>query len=139
MQQYSYSIFMIFIQSESHERRIFLATEVTVKNNIDKIKTNWQYNWDYTIMCYICVYYIILYYYPVCNNWFCLFYSLSVVLSFTDSEDKSPQATLDHQAESSRANQSQTIEVTDNDEEPIGDRWDEEEDWGSLEVGFYPL
>ncbi|XP_053180186.1 N-terminal kinase-like protein [Scomber japonicus] len=53
--------------------------------------------------------------------------------SVPDSEDKTPQATLDHQAESSRANQSQTIEVTDNDEEPIGDRWDEEEDWGSLE------
>ncbi|CAK6964574.1 N-terminal kinase-like protein [Scomber scombrus] len=53
--------------------------------------------------------------------------------SVPDSEDKTPQDALDHQAESSRAIQSQTLEVTDNDEEPIGDRWDEEEDWGSLE------
>ncbi|KAM9357381.1 N-terminal kinase-like protein [Symphorus nematophorus] len=49
------------------------------------------------------------------------------------SEDKTPQASLTHHAASSRANQSQTLEVTDNDDEPIGDRWDEEEDWGSLE------
>eukprot|EP00064_Thunnus_orientalis_P009858 superscaffoldBa00001277_g9884 len=50
-----------------------------------------------------------------------------------DSEDKTPQASLTHHAASSRANQSQTPEVTDNDDEPIGDRWDDEEDWGSLE------
>ncbi|KAM3612400.1 uncharacterized protein V6R79_008043 [Siganus canaliculatus] len=49
------------------------------------------------------------------------------------SEDKTPQASLTHHAASSRANQSQTAEVTDNDDEPVGDRWDEEEDWGSLE------
>lgn len=56
-------------------------------------------------------------------------------LSITDSEDKTPQASVTHHAASSRANQSHT--VTDNDDEPIGDRWDEEEDWGSLEVGFH--
>ncbi|XP_070693538.1 N-terminal kinase-like protein [Pempheris klunzingeri] len=49
-----------------------------------------------------------------------------------DSEAKTPQASLTHHAASSRANQSQTVEVTDNDDQPIGDRWDEE-DWGSLE------
>uniref|UniRef100_A0A3Q1GC18 N-terminal kinase-like protein n=1 Tax=Acanthochromis polyacanthus TaxID=80966 RepID=A0A3Q1GC18_9TELE len=49
------------------------------------------------------------------------------------SEDKAPQASLPHHAASSRANQSQTLEVTDNDDEPTGDRWDDEEDWGSLE------
>ncbi|XP_058506329.1 N-terminal kinase-like protein [Solea solea] len=48
-------------------------------------------------------------------------------------EDKTPQASLSHQSAPSRANQSQSLEVTDNDDEPIGDRWDEEEDWGSLE------
>lgn len=59
-----------------------------------------------------------------------------VFVSITDSEDKTPQPSLTHHAASSRANQSQT-EVTDNEDEPIGDRWDEEEDWGSLEVGLY--
>ncbi|KAM4554974.1 N-terminal kinase-like protein [Odontesthes bonariensis] len=48
------------------------------------------------------------------------------------SEDKAPQASLTPHAASGCANQSQTVEVTDNDE-PVGDRWDEEEDWGSLE------
>uniref|UniRef100_A0A3Q1CQ21 N-terminal kinase-like protein n=1 Tax=Amphiprion ocellaris TaxID=80972 RepID=A0A3Q1CQ21_AMPOC len=51
------------------------------------------------------------------------------------SEDKAPQASLPHHAASSRANQSQTLGVTDNDDEPTGERWDDEEDWGSLEVG----
>uniref|UniRef100_A0A668A8C1 N-terminal kinase-like protein n=1 Tax=Myripristis murdjan TaxID=586833 RepID=A0A668A8C1_9TELE len=51
----------------------------------------------------------------------------------TSSEAKTPQASLTHLAASSRANQSQTLEVADNDDEPIGDRWDDEEDWGSLE------
>lgn len=41
---------------------------------------------------------------------------------------------MTHHAASSRANQPQTHEATDNDDEPIGDRWDDEEDWGSLEV-----
>nr|XP_046262977.1 N-terminal kinase-like protein [Scatophagus argus] len=49
------------------------------------------------------------------------------------SEDKTPQPSLTHQAASTRANQSQALDVTDNDDEPVGDRWDEEEDWGSLE------
>ncbi|XP_072251685.1 N-terminal kinase-like protein [Leuresthes tenuis] len=48
------------------------------------------------------------------------------------SEDKAPQASLTPHATSGHANQSQTVEVTDNDE-PVGDRWDDEEDWGSLE------
>lgn len=50
-----------------------------------------------------------------------------------DSEHKTPQATVTRHPPSSCANQSQSLEVTDNDDEPIGDRWDEEEDWGSLE------
>ncbi len=54
--------------------------------------------------------------------------------SVAGSEDKTPQASLTHHDASRRANQSQTLEVTDNDDEPIGDRWEEEEDWGSLEV-----
>uniref|UniRef100_A0A3Q3JMC9 N-terminal kinase-like protein n=1 Tax=Monopterus albus TaxID=43700 RepID=A0A3Q3JMC9_MONAL len=49
------------------------------------------------------------------------------------SEDKTPQASLTHHGASSRANPSQPLEVTDNDDEPVGDRWDDEEDWGSLE------
>ncbi|XP_034454191.1 N-terminal kinase-like protein [Hippoglossus hippoglossus] len=49
-------------------------------------------------------------------------------------DDKTPQVSLSHHAASSHANQSQTVEVTDKDDEPIGERWDEEEeDWGSLE------
>ena len=56
-----------------------------------------------------------------------------LLLLFSGSEDKAPQASLTHHAASGHANQSQTVEVTDNDE-PVGDRWDEEEDWGSLEV-----
>lgn len=44
---------------------------------------------------------------------------------------------MSHHAASSRANQSQSLEVTDNADEPIGDRWDDEEDWGSLEVRFH--
>lgn len=57
--------------------------------------------------------------------------------SGTGSEEKPPQTSLTHHAASSRANPSQPLEVTDNDDEPIGDRWDEDEDWGSLEVGCY--
>ncbi|XP_061581572.1 N-terminal kinase-like protein [Cololabis saira] len=49
------------------------------------------------------------------------------------SEDRTEQPSLTHHAASSRSKQSHTLEVTDNDEEPNGDRWDEEEDWGSLE------
>uniref|UniRef100_A0A8C9ZR54 N-terminal kinase-like protein n=1 Tax=Sander lucioperca TaxID=283035 RepID=A0A8C9ZR54_SANLU len=49
--------------------------------------------------------------------------------------DKTPQASVTRHAATSGANQSQTHEVTSNNDEPIGDRWDEEEDWGSLEVG----
>lgn len=60
-----------------------------------------------------------------------------VFISITGSEDKTQQDSLTHHAASHRANQSQTLEVTDNDDEPIGDRWDEEEDWGSLEVRFH--
>ncbi|CAI5652401.1 unnamed protein product [Oreochromis niloticus] len=51
----------------------------------------------------------------------------------TGSQDKNQQASLTHHGDSSRANQSQTLEVRDNDDEPVGDRWDDEEDWGSLE------
>ncbi|KAK9518178.1 hypothetical protein VZT92_023491 [Zoarces viviparus] len=50
------------------------------------------------------------------------------------SEERTPEAPVTDHAASSHANQSQTHELTVNDEEPIGDRWDEEEDWGSLEA-----
>lgn len=53
----------------------------------------------------------------------------------TGSEEKTPQASVTHHAASSHTSQSQSADMTDNDEEPIGDRWDEDEDWGSLEVG----
>lgn len=58
-------------------------------------------------------------------------------LFLSGDENKTPQAPLTHHAASSRANKSQALEVTDNDDEPIGDRWDDEEDWGRLEVGFH--
>lgn len=51
------------------------------------------------------------------------------------SEEKTPKASTPHHAASSHAKQSPSLEVTDNDEEPVGDRWDDDEDWGSLEVG----
>lgn len=44
-----------------------------------------------------------------------------------------------HHTASSHAKQSPSLAVTDNDEEPIGDRWDDDEDWGSLEVGFIEI
>ncbi|XP_004073266.1 N-terminal kinase-like protein [Oryzias latipes] len=47
------------------------------------------------------------------------------------SEDKSPEPSEAPPAASTHA--SRTIEVTDDKEEPVGDRWDDEEDWGSLE------
>lgn len=46
-------------------------------------------------------------------------------------EDKTHQA-----ASSSRTDQSDTLEVAENDNETAGDRWDDEEDWGSLDVGL---
>ncbi|XP_060904251.1 N-terminal kinase-like protein isoform X2 [Labrus mixtus] len=48
------------------------------------------------------------------------------------SEEKTPQTSAAHNAASSGADQSQALELTDNDGEPKGERW-EEEDWGSLE------
>lgn len=59
----------------------------------------------------------------------------NVFLSISGSQEKAQQASQSHIAASSRANQSQSLEVRDNNDEPVGDRWDEEEDWGSLEVG----
>lgn len=52
----------------------------------------------------------------------------TMILSFSGAEDKTQQ--------SDSANQSEPPEATDNNDEQIGDRWDEEEeeDWGSLEV-----
>lgn len=50
------------------------------------------------------------------------------------AEDKTPQIPLTHHAASGGASQSQiTLKGTDNDDEPIGERWEDEEDWGSLE------
>ncbi|KAM9849477.1 N-terminal kinase-like protein isoform 2-T2 [Aulostomus maculatus] len=48
------------------------------------------------------------------------------------SEDKSPHD-LTHHAATGGAELPQTLEVTNNNEEQAGDRWDDEEDWGSLE------
>lgn len=48
-------------------------------------------------------------------------------------EDKTAQASLTHHAASSGASQSQTLEGTDIEDEPVGERWEDEEDWGSLE------
>lgn len=62
---------------------------------------------------------------------------ISDFMSFTGSGDKTPQVSLTPHAASSRAKQSQPLEATDNDDEPIGDRWDDDEDWGSLEVGVH--
>ncbi|XP_043982909.1 N-terminal kinase-like protein isoform X1 [Gambusia affinis] len=50
-----------------------------------------------------------------------------------DAEDKTQQSSLSHRGASDRTNQSPTPGATDNDEEQIGDRCDDEEDWGSLE------
>lgn len=41
-----------------------------------------------------------------------------------------------HHTASSHAKQSLSLAVKDDDEEHVGDRWDDDEDWGSLEVGF---
>ncbi|XP_076015669.1 N-terminal kinase-like protein [Genypterus blacodes] len=49
------------------------------------------------------------------------------------AEAKTPQASPAQDTAASRADQSQAVQVTDNADEPIGERWDEEEDWGSLE------
>lgn len=59
-----------------------------------------------------------------------------VFVGATGSEEKTPQASVTHHAASSHTSQSQSADMTDNDDEPIGDRWDEDEDWGSLEVGL---
>lgn len=65
---------------------------------------------------------------------------LNVVWIFVPgSEEKTPKASTPHHAASSHAKQSPSLEVTDNDEEPAGDRWDDDEDWGSLEVGLYHI
>lgn len=49
-------------------------------------------------------------------------------------EDKTPQPSVTHHAASSPANQSQSLDERGRDDELIEDRWDEDEDWGSLEV-----
>uniref|UniRef100_A0A7N8WVX0 N-terminal kinase-like protein n=1 Tax=Mastacembelus armatus TaxID=205130 RepID=A0A7N8WVX0_9TELE len=48
--------------------------------------------------------------------------------------DAPETASLTHQGVSGHANQSQALEEMENEDEPVGDRWDDE-DWGSLEVG----
>ena len=59
----------------------------------------------------------------------------SCILSLTDSVAKTPQASLPHRTASGAAEQSHTVEEMEKNTEAIGDRWDDEEDWGSLEVG----
>lgn len=60
-------------------------------------------------------------------------------LTLAASVDGTAQTSLSRHAATSRVHQSPTLEVTGNDDEAIGDRWDDEEDWGSLEVGFIQL
>lgn len=50
------------------------------------------------------------------------------------SEEKTSPAAFTHHAASTRASQSHSDDVTGNDDEQAGDRWEEDEDWGSLEV-----
>ncbi|XP_067374299.1 N-terminal kinase-like protein isoform X2 [Channa argus] len=59
--------------------------------------------------------------------------SVTDALSATGSENKTPQSSMTHHPASSRANQSQALEVTDSVDQSVGERWDDEEDWGSLE------
>lgn len=61
------------------------------------------------------------------------------MISALGSEEQTPKASMPHHhTASSHAKQSPSLAVTDNDGEPVGDRWDDDEDWGSLEVGFVP-
>uniref|UniRef100_A0A1A8GCU6 N-terminal kinase-like protein n=1 Tax=Nothobranchius korthausae TaxID=1143690 RepID=A0A1A8GCU6_9TELE len=53
--------------------------------------------------------------------------------STTTKEDKIPQASVTHHDASGRTNTSQSHQFTDQDDETAGERWDDEEDWGSLE------
>lgn len=50
------------------------------------------------------------------------------------SEEKTSPAALTRHATSNRADQSHSDDVTGNNDEQVGDRWEEDEDWGSLEV-----
>ncbi|KAK2849543.1 hypothetical protein Q5P01_009377 [Channa striata] len=59
--------------------------------------------------------------------------SVTDALSATGSENKTPQSSLTPHPASSRPHQSQTLEVTDSVHESVGERWDDEKDWGSLE------
>lgn len=68
-----------------------------------------------------------------------IFYLLSWVplISASGSEEQTPKASVPHHhTASSHAKQSPSLAAADNDEEPVGDCWDDDEDWGSLEVGF---
>uniref|UniRef100_A0A1A8RF25 N-terminal kinase-like protein n=1 Tax=Nothobranchius rachovii TaxID=451742 RepID=A0A1A8RF25_9TELE len=53
--------------------------------------------------------------------------------STTNKEDKIPQASVTHHDASGHTNTSQSHQFTDQDDETAGERWDDEEDWGSLE------
>ncbi|XP_067104118.1 N-terminal kinase-like protein isoform X3 [Osmerus mordax] len=51
-----------------------------------------------------------------------------------EPEAKPPQSSMTPNAAFNSGNQSDPPAATVKEEEPIGDRWDDEEDWGSLEV-----
>ncbi|XP_072293771.1 N-terminal kinase-like protein [Eucyclogobius newberryi] len=53
--------------------------------------------------------------------------------SSVDSQDTPSEASMPQPPASSHANPPETSNVHTNSNEPIGDRWDEDEDWGSLE------
>ncbi|KAJ0044183.1 hypothetical protein NL108_005214, partial [Boleophthalmus pectinirostris] len=51
---------------------------------------------------------------------------------FTDSQDMPSEASMPHPA-ASNFSPPETSNIQTNNNEPIGDRWDDDEDWGSLE------
>ncbi|RVE67350.1 hypothetical protein OJAV_G00102090 [Oryzias javanicus] len=57
--------------------------------------------------------------------------SSSSTIGASAAEDKNPGASVAPPAASTHT--SRTVEVTEDNDEPVGDRWDDEEDWGSLE------
>lgn len=63
--------------------------------------------------------------------------ALSLAFISVTGCEETPQPSRTHHAASSPANQSQSVDERGKDDELIGDRWDEDEDWGSLEVGSH--
>lgn len=84
------------------------------------------------------VFHIFVFYYnTIVSRVWCFvsnLHSCVVVFVLSVPEDKAqPSSSLSQHSASSHASQSQTLEVACDVDEPVGDRWDDE-DWGSLEV-----